>query len=308
MGRSRAFIDHISRSTFKGVERRDGGFKITRRTLTQNLINELVDVGINNFGYSNASEAKRDILDIFTNLAKGHENIATPGNLDMREIVPGSVVSLIHDGGHALTMLTANEGAFIVLKDSEHTLNIGDVVYPMHLNIREGEDAQFQVLRSGESYPSENHLLTLSDINTVTVKTNDGVNLLAKSKESARVIISGSTSVYALQPSSDGGWFTPDSMTTDSAEALFKINFRPDSTVTYSFNDDRDFSFSNIEPAMIKAVYEQYRQQIFTACETNMPSTIIPLNSLKTQEEGILEPTKMGNGAIWLKILKKAIL
>lgn len=303
---SRAFRDMVSRTTLKGVVRRNGEFSIVRHELSQYRLNNLVDIAIRDFGYSTSKEAREDVSSVFLDSIVSKANLREVNQIDLLKIVPGSLVSFNHDGGYGLRLIAAVDGSFVVLSDDEHNLLRGDILHCLDLRIKVGTSSEFQVVRYGEQYPSREQYLHLEEINTLVVQANDGENLMSSSQADTMSAISGLTVAYSLQPSVDGCYFLPAEFTEDSTDALFRIQFNADSVVTFEFNEEYVFRTTGLNGMPLRKAYQDTLGKILSVCEYDDACLNSPIGKLRSRTAGSLRPFDTGSGEIILQVTEKA--
>lgn len=305
MNTSRAFIDFISRSTLKGVERYNGRFRIKRKILSTKLLSNLAETAISSFGYVKRKDAERDIYQAFELLANEFDEQQIHTSIDFRNISSGSILTIEYDGNNTIELLCTNRKGLIVLKNSDHTVVAGDVLYSLKVVIRTGDEGVFQVTRQGHSYPSEDKCLVLPDIRTVTIHRNDGVNILSETFNQNAICKMGSSFAYVLKASGNGCFINPADMTLKATDGLIHVVFNADSSIIFKLNENINKNFSEFEQNDFIETHHNILQRIKAVSDMDLPTDNVPLDSLKTIEHGVLEPQKMSDGAIWLRVIKK---
>lgn len=305
MPRSKAFEDHIFSKTFTALRRSQGKI-IADRSLSQHMLNQLADEAMSSFGYSSLSAAKSDIYQIFAEICRGDSSMPPAKTLDLRNLAPGSLVSIEYEGGWTLHTIYASAGELIVADDMERSLLPGDRLRPLSLILESGQPATFQVIRNDARYPSDSLYFHLPGILAIYVNSNGGaVNMEAKPNDEA---ISGLCDVYARAGDRDGAWFNPADLSGSPERALFRISFHPDGSVSYSFNPDHAIDLSSLPQSLVAEQYDLLLEQLRAMCDFSECDQHPILSKITTVDPGILVPCTLPNGHECLKVAKRAIL
>ena len=307
MASSKMFEDYVASHIINGIERREGKYKVSLRVLSDYLLNQLSETGVERFGYRTKTDARTDIHKIFISVAEGRGGITNLANLDLRKVIPGSIISFTHDGGWRLRTQITDSGALLVIQDDENTLLPGDILYPLQLALNYGKDVYFHVERDGHSHPSKNLYLYLADISSIDIQENDGKNLLMAQRNENASSLMGCTTVYAHRPSEDGSWFYPENLTVDSKGSVFKIKFNPDGSISYTLNDDLDFGFESMGIEEARSLHREILDSISVGFDTE-GERLIGVRDLYVKEDGELRAKTLPNGSIVLQITQKAII
>jgi len=311
MLRNKDFEEYISQLTFKGLLCRNRRIEISR-SLSAHTLQLITSEAINKFGYTSEAEAKADINRIYSTLCGGSVEAESVSRIDFRQIVPGSSLILVHDGGWALHTIYSSRGTLIVICDSEQVLIPGDEMNPLQLEIRCGQDARFQIARDGARYPSCDLYFNLSDITSIQILKNTGYVPSYKSKNNIQAI-RGINDIYALRGDISGRWFDTRDFTLESNEALFKICFLQN-TIIYSFNDNYKPDFDNLTGIALIEKKENLLEDIFRICNVSdvygniiEPSVkdVHNLRHIHNLRPGTL---KLGSGNNRLMVISKAAL
>ena len=307
MASSKVFEDYVASHVINGIERCEGKYKVSLRVLSDHLLNQLSEAGVERFGYRNKADARTDIHKIFISVAEDRGGITNLANLDLRKVIPGSIISFTHDGGWRLRTQITDNGVLLVIQDDENTLLPGDMLYPLQLALNYGKDVYFHVERDGHSHPSKNLYLCLTDISSIEIQENDGKNLLIDQRSENASSLVGCTTVYAHRPSEDGCWFYPENLTIDPKGTVFKIRFNPDGSIAYTLNDNLDFGFEFMGIEEARSLHREILDSIGVGFDTE-GERLLGVRDLYVKEEGELRAKTLPNGSIVLQITQKAII
>lgn len=305
MAISKVFEDYVVSHIINGIEKREGKYKVSLRVLSDYLLNQLSDIGVERFGYHAKADARSDIHKIFISVAEDRRGMETLANLDLRKVIPGSLISFVHDGGWYFKSQITESGSLLVIHDEEHTLVAGDILYPLQLSIDYGKDVYFHVERDGHKYPSKDLYLCLADITSIEIQENDGKNLLATEISEPSEPIMGSTIVYARNLSEDGSWFYSDNLTNDPSSSIFKIRFDPDGRISYTLNEKCDFGFESMSIEDARIMHKEILEIIGKGFDTE-GECLWAIRDLYAKEDGELRAKMLPNGSIALQITRKA--
>lgn len=307
MAINKVFEDYVASHVINGIERHEGKFKVSLRVLSDHLLNQLSEAGVERFGYKTKADARTDIHKIFISVAEGRGGIANVANLDFRKVIPGSIISFTHDGGWRLRTQITDNGALLIIQDDENTLLPGDILYPLQLTLDYGKNLYFHVERDGHTHPSKDLYLCLTDISSIEIQENDGKNLMMDQGNQSPSSLIGCTTVYAQRPSEDGCWFYPEQLTLDSKGAIFKIKFNSDGSISYTMNDNLDFGFEAMGIEAARSLHREILDSISVGFDTEGES-FLSIRDLYVREEGELRAKTLPNGSIVLQIIQKAII
>lgn len=289
----------ILQSLFQGFQFKDE--KENRRiepSFQQYVPKELRQIGINECGFTEnkAINYIQETLDGINGDVLNLDRFNNAISCRLSDIRPFSLIRIRHDGP-TMTLLYLEDYKFCLLKAGGHTLRPGDRMQCWTYTLSVGSEAVFCVIRNGQCYPDERHVLRIGRIEALELFSPSYLSLPKGNVKVKHTVVDAVSSIYSWQPVvfNDGYAFLPQQFTTDS-RAMYELDLK---RMEFSLNKDFDQS-------LYQRTDSSYIDIVKTVCEYTEESDLEKRH--QTITNGRLVPQAVNVNQYALLVQSKAII
>jgi len=272
-------------------------------SLNQAEIDRLVEAAMCSYGYPSRKAAMTDIFELsaVTSLQYGD----SAASVNMLRCASGDILRFTDAAGSSMHLLCTAPARMLVMSDSSAALACGDMLRPLTPLVAVGDRAIFAVERDGFPYPSDSRYYRFGPVGKIEIAPNDASDIFAGAEYDGRTVPHmESTTVYASHGNHGARGFDAEDFVTDSADALFRIDFSSGGRVTYSLNPGFNINYNGLAPDERRATHDMYVAEVSRMCTLSAPGE--PLHRLVTLVPGILSVIRRPDGFATLAIEQRA--